>query len=311
MQAFATEVEEALTAGRAVVALESTLVAHGLPWPENLETAEAAEAAVRAAGATPATIAVLGGRVRVGLDRDELRRLASSESFAKASRRDLAGAVARGLDAATTVSSTLWVARSAGIKILATGGLGGVHRDAAVNFDISNDLDELARADGALVVCSGVKSILDMPATLEALETRGVAVVGYRTGTLPAFTTTTSGLPLDDRVDSAEEAAALVRAHRSLGLPGAVVLAQSVPEAVALDRGAMEAALAAAMAEASGLGLAGKALTPFLLDRLRMATGGRSLVANRALIVANAGLAGAVAASLAATPGGGKIRGAR
>lgn len=298
MHAIAPEVSQALSHGRAVVALESTLVAHGLPWPENLETALAAEAAVREAGATPATVAVLGGRLRIGLDRAELEHLASSGTFAKASRRDLAGAVARGLDAATTVSSTLWIARSTGIGVMATGGLGGVHREAAITFDISNDLDELGRADGVLVVCSGVKSILDMPATLESLETRGVVVAGYRTDTLPAFTSPSSGAVLETRLESPGEAAALVRAHRTLGLPGAIVLAQPVPEAVALDRDAMEAALATATDEARALGLVGKALTPFLLDRLRGATGGRSLQANRALIVANAGLAGAVAAAL-------------
>lgn len=295
---LAPEVAQGLSRGGAVVALESTLVAQGLPWPENLETARAAEGAIRAAGAVPATIAVIGGRVKVGLDGAELEDLARSGAFLKAGRRDLAGAVAQGRDAATTVAATLWVARGAGIGVMATGGLGGVHRDAAASFDISNDLDELARADGVLVVCSGVKSILDVPATLEALETRGVAVVGYQTGELPAFTSTSSGLALETRVESPGEAAGLVGAHRGLGLPGAIVLAQVVPEAFALDRGELEGALAVALAEARERGVAGKALTPFLLGRLREATGGRSLRANRALIVANAGLAGAVAAAL-------------
>ena len=295
-------VARAVGQSAAVVALESTLIAQGLPWPENLETARAAEAAVRRSGATPATIAVIGGRVRVGLEDSELERLARSGSFLKANRRDLAAAVAGGRDAATTVSATLWVARSVGIGVLATGGLGGVHREAASTFDVSNDLDELARADGALVVCSGVKSILDVPATLEALETRGVAVVGHRTGDWPAFTSTSSGLALEARVDSPAEAAALVRAHRELGLPGAIVLAQPVPADVALDRDEMERALALALAEARDRGVAGKALTPFLLGFLRDATDGRSLRANRALIVANAGLAGAVAAALAQGP---------
>jgi pseudouridine-5'-phosphate glycosidase len=298
MQIIAPEVSQALAEGRPVVALESTLVSHGLPWPENLETATAVEAAVRDAGATPATIAVMGGRIRLGLSAAEREQLARSGSFVKASRRDLGSAVARGLNAATTVSATLWIARTRGIAVLATGGLGGVHRDASTSFDISNDLDELARADGTAVVCSGVKSILDMAATLDALETRGVAVVGYRTDTLPAFTTASSGLPLDSRVDGPEEAAALVRAHRALGLPGAVVLAQPVPEHVALDRAEMESALEAALAEARARGVAGKAVTPFLLDRLRFATEGRSLLANRALVVANARLAGEVASAL-------------
>ncbi len=297
------EVAEVRERGGAVVALESTLVAQGLPWPENLETAREAEAAVRAAGAVPATVAVLAGLVRVGLSGAELEHLARSGTFAKAGRRDLAAAVASGLDAATTVAATLWVARRCGLGVLATGGLGGVHRDAATTFDISNDLDELARADGALVVCSGVKSILDVPATLDALETRGVAVVGFGTSTLPAFTSPDSGLPLETRADSPAVAAALVQAHRALGLPGAIVLAQPVPPGVALDRDEMEQSLALALAEARERGIAGKALTPFLLEHLRRATGGRSLRANRALIVANAGLAGAVAVALAAEDG--------
>jgi pseudouridine-5'-phosphate glycosidase len=297
-------VAEALAAGRAVVALESTLIAHGLPWPENLETAREAESAVRRAGAVPATVAVLGGVIRVGLSAGEVEQVARAGRFVKASRGDLAAAVARGLDAATTVSATLWVARRHGVGVMATGGLGGVHRGAATTFDVSTDLDELARADGALVVCSGFKSILDLPATLDALETRGVPVVGYRTGELPAFTTVSSGLPLEVRVDDPAGAAAVVRTHRALGIPGAVVLAQPVPESEALDRDAMEAALAAALDEARAQGVTGKAVTPFLLDRVRRATGGRSLRANRALVVNNAGLAGEVAVILAGSPAG-------
>jgi pseudouridine-5'-phosphate glycosidase len=296
----APEVAGALGEHRAVVALESTLLAHGLPWPQNLETAREAEEAVRRGGAVPATIAVIGGRIQVGLTADELERVARPGRFVKASRRDLATVVARGGDAATTVSATLWLARQAGIDVMATGGLGGVHRDAAISFDVSNDLDELARADGALVVCSGVKSILDIPATLDALETRGVVVVGYATGELPAFLARTSGLRLEARVDSPAEAGSLVRAHRALGLPGAVVLAQPVPAADALDPVAMETALQAALADARTQRVTGKAVTPFLLSRIRQATDGRGLRANRALIVANAELAGKVAAELAA-----------
>ncbi|MDR3635797.1 MAG: pseudouridine-5'-phosphate glycosidase [Isosphaeraceae bacterium] len=281
-----------------MVALESTLIAHGLPWPDNLETALASEAAVRRAGAVPATIAVLDGILRVGLSEAEVEHVARSGRFLKASRRDLGMVVARGLDAATTISATLRIARMHGVSVLATGGLGGVHREAAVTFDVSTDLDELAQADGALVVCSGVKSILDIPATLEVLETRGVPVVGYRTDDFPAFTTLSSGLSLDMRVDAPSEAAALVQAHRRLGLPGAVVLAQPVPETEALGREVMESALAVALTEARSLGIKAKAVTPFLLDRLRQATEGRSLRANRALIVANAELAGAVASVL-------------
>lgn len=285
---------------RVRVALESTLIAHGLPWPDNRETARASEAAVREAGAEPATIAVLGGSIRVGLTPEELERLARAPAGAvlKAGRRDLAWAVARGLDAATTVGATLWIARRHGIGIMATGGLGGVHRGAGSTFDVSADLDELARADGALVVCSGVKSILDVPATLENLETRGVAVVGYRCDEFPGFTTTSSGLPVEARVDSPGEAAEVVRAHRRLGLPGAIVLAQPPPADLALSRDEVESALDAALRRAEGRGVSGKAITPFLLDALREATGGRSLAANTALIVANARLAGEVATEL-------------
>ena len=283
------------------VALESTLIAHGLPFPANLRTALASEAAVREAGSEPSTIAVIGGAIRVGLTREEIERLAGPGQAIKASRRDLAAAVAGGLDAATTVSATLWIARTRGFGVMATGGLGGVHRGAGASFDVSTDLDELARADGCLVVCSGVKSILDVPATLERLETSGVTVVGYRTSEFPAFTTTTSGLTIDTRVDSPEEAADLVRAHRMLALPGAIVLAQTPPADLAIAGDEMESALAEAMARAEATGIAGKAITPFLLDAIRVATGGRSLAANEALIVANAGLAGAVARELVRT----------
>ncbi len=297
---IAPRVAENLHAGAGLVALESTLVAQGLPWPENLETARAAEASVEQAGAMPATIAVVGGRVVVGLDAAGLEDLARSGRFAKANRRDLATAVARGTDAATTVAATLWIARAVGIGVMATGGLGGVHRDAGRSFDVSNDLDELAHSDGSVLVCSGVKSILDVPATLESLETRGVLVVGYRTDHLPGFTVRSSGLPLEVRVETPDEAAALARTHRRLGLPGALVIGQEVPAAVALGREESETVLAKALDEARSQGIVGKALTPFLLGRIREATGGRSLVANRALIVANAGLAGEIARVLAA-----------
>jgi pseudouridylate synthase len=299
MHDVSPEIIDALANGLGVVALESTLIAHGLPWPDNLETARRSEEAVRRSGAVPATIAVIGGRIRVGLLDEELDRMARSDQYLKASRRDLSGIVARGLDAATTVSATLWIAKKVGLGVLATGGLGGVHRGASTTFDISTDLDELARADGMAVVCSGVKSILDVPATLDSLETRGVAVVGYRTSTFPAFTTASSGLPLDARVETPAEAARVVRAHRDLGLPGGVVIAQPVDDREALDRDVMESALTEGLNLARSRGIAGKAVTPFLLEHLRLATGGRSLVANRALIVANARLAGELAAELA------------
>lgn len=295
----APEVAAALLGGRGVVALESTLITHGLPWPDNVEVARASEAAVRAAGAVPATVAVLGGAIRVGLADEEIVALARAPGCLKAGRRDLAACVARGLDAATTVSATLRVAHLAGIGVMATGGLGGVHRGAGATFDVSTDLDELARADGMALVCAGVKSILDVPATLEVLETRGVAVVGYGTDTFPAFTAASSGCPVEHRVDAPGEAARLVRAHRDLGLPGAVVFAQAVAAGVAVPDDLMAAAIAEALAAAAEGGVAGKAATPFLLDRVRQATGGRSLAANKALIIANAALAGRVAAELA------------
>lgn len=300
----APEVADAIAERRGVVALESTLIAHGLPWPESLQTARASEDAVRRAGAVPATVAVLDGIPRIGLTDDELERIArpsqdpEAPAFQKASRRDLAVVVAKGLCAATTVSATLFLARSAGLSVMATGGLGGVHRDASRTFDVSSDLDELARADGCLLVCSGVKSILDIPATLEVLETRGVAVLGYRTNDFPAFLTRSSGLSVEDRVESPGEAALVLRRHQELRLPGALVLAQPVPESVALDREAMEEALAIALAEAGAQGVTGKGVTPFLLGRLHHSMGRLSLSANSALIVQNAALAGRVAVEL-------------
>ncbi len=326
-------VEDAMARCKAVVVLESTVIAQGLPWPENLATARAAEAVVRSVGAEPATIAVVDGTVRIGLSDQELFEMAgcaaTDESpraggeslspeflsptgrrpWTKANRRDLAAVVAAGGRAATTVSATLWIARRFGREppVMATGGLGGVHREASTSFDVSTDLDELARADGALVVCSGMKSILDLPATLESLETRGVLVVGYRTGELPGFLTRSAGLPLEHRVDSPAEAAELVRVHRWLGLPGAIVLAQPVPESEAMDPDPLRHALEQALDDARRRGIAGKPLTPFLLEAIRRSTGGCSLRANCALLVANARLAAEVAVELASarTPGGG------
>jgi pseudouridine-5'-phosphate glycosidase len=301
------------------------VIAQGLPWPENLETARALEAAVRGVGAEPATVAVLGGVLAIGLTDAQLVEVARAAatapssaaapagglaapkgtppegpSWAKANRRDLAPIIAAGRHAATTVSATLWVARRFALEplVLATGGLGGVHRDAAISLDISTDLDELARADGALVVCSGLKSILDLPATLEALETRGVLVVGYRTDELPDFLVPSSGLPLEHRVDSPSAAAELVRAHRALELPGAIVLAQPVPDEFGLDAESLRAALDDACGHARRQGITGKSLTPFLLEAIRRHTAGRSLWANRALLIANARLAAEVALAL-------------
>ncbi len=295
------EARAALDAGRPVVALESTLIAHGLPWPVNLETAQGAEAAVREAGAVPATIAVLDGILRVGLDAPELERIATAAPGAvlKASRRDLGALAAQRRTAATTVSATLWIARRAGIGVMATGGLGGVHREATTTFDISSDLVELARADGALVVCSGIKAILDVSATMEYLETVGVAVVGFGTNRLAGFTVRELEWELEHVAANASGAAEIVAQHRALGLPSAIVLTQPVPAAAALDAKTFRTAMAAALTEADAENIRGKAVTPFLLSEIQRSTGGASLRANQALILANAGLAAAVAADLA------------
>jgi pseudouridine-5'-phosphate glycosidase len=305
---FYAEVADALAAGRPLVALESTVIAQGLPWPENLETARAAEAAVRSAGATPATVAVRAGVIHVGLSDSECMELARAAigvpdrpGVAKANRRDLSGVIARRQDAATTVSATLWIARRLRLApvVMATGGLGGVHREATMSHDVSTDLDELAHADGALVVCSGFKSILDVPATVEEVETRGVPVIGYRTDLLPGFLTRSSGLPLEQRVDSAAAAAELVQVHRDLALPGAIVLAQPVPEAHAIDPDLLRSVIETALEQARCRQARGKDLTPFLLDSIRSALPGTSLAANCALLVANARLAGEIAVAIA------------
>jgi pseudouridylate synthase len=318
-----SEIREALATGKAVVGLESTVIAQGLPWPDNLNTARAVEVTVRDSGAVPATIGLLEGLIRIGLTENELTQIAASSSndqgctrdtraeaagvppgfkLAKANRRDLGAIVARGGFAATTVSATLWIIRRFRLEpfVMATGGLGGVHRDASVTFDVSTDLDELARADGAVVVCSGLKSILDVPASLEAMETRGVLVVGYCTDVLPGFLAHSSGLPLEHRVDTPDEAAAVVRSHRALRLPGAIVLAQAVPVEAGLDPAMLHAVLDDALADAVTRQITGKALTPFLLESIQRATDGRSLRANCALLVANARLAAEVAVALLA-----------
>jgi pseudouridine-5'-phosphate glycosidase len=294
-------VRAAVVAGRPVVALESTLIAHGLPWPVNVETARASEAAVRAAGAVPATIAVLGGVPTIGLSDAQLDRLATAPGVRKASRRDFGAAVALGQDAATTVSATMALARQVGIRVFATGGIGGAHRDADP-FDISADLSELARTP-VLVVCAGAKSILHLPRTLEILETGGVPVVGYRTDAFPAFYVRghTPALPVSARVESPAQAAALFAAHVRLGGGGAV-LAQPCPEDVAVPAAEFDRWLAAAEADAREDGVTGAKVTPFLLARLAELSGGRTLAANRALIVANARLAAEVAGALGTGP---------
>lgn len=293
------EVAAALAGGHAVVALESTLIAHGLPWPRNLETARSAEAVVRAAGAVPATVAVLDGRIRVGLSGVEIERLAAAKGVAKLSRRDLPIALATGRPGATTVSATMICAALAGIAVFATGGIGGVHRGGESSLDVSADLEELARTPVA-VVCAGAKAILDLPRTLEYLETRGVPVIGYRTDRFPAFYLRDSGLAVDHRTESAAEIAAIMRAKWNLGLAGGLVIANPIPEADALDAAEFESALAAALRDAEAGGMVGKSLTPYLLRRVAALTQGRSLAANVALILDNARLAAEVAVAYAA-----------
>jgi pseudouridine-5'-phosphate glycosidase len=296
--ALREEVAAALADGAAVVALESTIVTHGMPWPQNAETAAAVEATVRAAGATPATIAVLDGVVRVGLAEDELARLASASDVRKASRRDLGALVAQRASAGTTVAATMFVAAAARIPIFATGGIGGVHRGAARTFDISADLTELGRTPVA-VVCAGCKSILDIPKTLEFLETQGVPVLGYRSDEFPAFFARTSGFPLDHRLETPRALADTIAAERRLGVNSGILIANPIPETDALPAAEIDAIVAEAVREAEATGVAGKALTPFLLRRVNEATGGRSLSANIALVENNARLAAEIAVDLA------------
>jgi len=293
-------VAAALDAGRPVVALESTLIAHGLPWPLNLQTARAAEAAVREEGAVPATIAVCRGRPTIGLLDSELEELARGNKVLKASRRDLADAVARGLTAATTVAATMFLAHQVGIRLFATGGIGGAHRGTDHSWDISADLLELSRTPVA-VVCAGAKSILDVSRTLEVLETHGVPVVGYGTDEFPAFYLVSSGEPVSARVDTPEQAAALLSIHWQLGGAG-VVLAQPVVADVAIAEGEFESALKQAERKAADASVRGKELTPFLLARLGEVTEGKTLRANQALVIANARLAARVARVMGKNP---------
>ena len=292
------EVRDALDAGRPVVALESSLIAQGLPVPHNLETAMAAEREVRAAGAVPATTAIEGGRLVVGADAALLGRLADPERrIAKAASRDIGPLLASGGLASTTVSATLRAAAAAGIGIIATGGIGGVHRGAGSTFDVSGDIDELA-ATPVAVVCSGAKSILDLPATLELLETRRVPVIGYGVDELPAFYSVRSGLPLVHRVDTAREAATLLKAHRAIPGAAGVLIVQPPPTELAIDASEVEAWIAEALRAAEDGGIRGGALTPHLLSHLARASGGRTLRVNIGLIVRNARLAGEIAAAL-------------
>jgi len=282
---------------RARVALESTIITHGMPYPENVATARAVEDEVRRAGAEPATIAVVGGRIRAGLTDGEIERLAQTRGVLKLSRADLPYAVARGLDGATTVAATMICAHRAGIGVFATGGIGGVHRGAAESFDISADLEELARTPVA-VICAGAKGLLDLPKTLEYLETRGVPVIGYRTDEFPAFWSRRGGLRAPMRCDSPAEIADVLRAQRALDMPAGALICNPIPEADEIPRQEMEGYIEAAVAEAVRRGATGKAVTPFILAHLVEITGGRSLRANIALVKSNARLAAELALEL-------------
>jgi pseudouridine-5'-phosphate glycosidase len=290
-------VRDALAEGRPVVALESTVIAHGLPRPANVEIARAMEAAIRAEGAIPATIALLDGEIVVGLDDAQLERLGNEDGVLKASRRDLAPALARRASAATTVAGTLACAALAGIRIFATGGIGGVHRGAAHSFDISADLDELARSP-VLTVCAGAKAILDLRLTLEYLETRGVPVIGFQTDELPAFYSRESGLAVPHRADTVDEVAEIARAQWQSGLGGGILVTCPIPVEHALPPASVESAIAEALAKAEEQGIHGPALTPFLLARVATLTGGESVAANSALLLNNATWAARFGAAL-------------
>jgi pseudouridine-5'-phosphate glycosidase len=291
------EVAEALAAGRPVVAFESTIISHGMPYPRNIETATAAEDIARAAGVVPATVALLDGRIAVGLDRGELERLAHEKDVLKVSRRDLSWALAAGRTGATTVSATMLGARLAGIDVFATGGVGGVHRGASETFDLSADLTELA-STSVCVVSAGAKAILDLPKTLEMLETLGVPVVGFNTPEFPAFYSRSSGIPIPLRADSPDQIASMLQLQRSLGLPQGILVANPVPEEWEIPRAMMDAWIDRAMKDLSERGISGKAVTPFLLSRIVELSGGASLETNVKLFHANVRLACRIACAL-------------
>tara|TARA_R110002072_G_scaffold49277_22_gene134024 strand:+ start:223 stop:1155 length:933 start_codon:yes stop_codon:yes gene_type:complete len=295
------EVRQAQAEGQGVVALESTVISHGLPYPQNRQTAQQLEATIRKGGAVPATVALLDGKIHVGLEDSQIERLADPKSeVAKVSRRDLAAVVASGDLGATTVAGTMFAAQLAGIELFATGGIGGVHRQGERTLDISADLQELARTPVS-VVSSGAKSILDLPRTLEVLETLGVPVVGYQTLDFPAFFTPESGLDLACGVANASQAAALIRAQRGLGLDNGILFANPVPETAALAEAQVAAWIDAALASARQDGVAGKDVTPYLLSYLHIHSQGATLAANRALLLDNARVAAEIATALAAT----------
>lgn len=292
------EVRNALEQGKPVVALESTIISHGMPYPDNVKTALTVEKTVRENGAVPATIAIIKGVPTVGLSEEEIEHLGKEGTkVVKVSRRDIPVVIAKKLDGATTVASTMIFAEMAGIKVFATGGIGGVHRGATETMDISADLEELHQTN-VTVVCAGAKSILDLGLTLEYLETKGVPVLGYKTEELPAFFTRKSGFKVDYRMDSPEEIAAAVKAKDALGLSGGMLVANPVPEEYSMDPDKIEAVISEAVEEAKALGIAGKKVTPFLLEKIRNVTGGDSLFTNVKLVLNNAALAAKIAAEL-------------
>ena len=292
------EVAEALASGKPVVALESTIISHGMPYPQNVETALKVEKTIRENGAVPATIAIIGGRLKAGLTPEEIEYLGKKgRAVTKASRRDLPVLVARGEDGATTVTTTMIIANLAGIKVFATGGIGGVHRGAETTMDISADLEELSMTP-VMVICAGAKSILDLGLTLEYLETKGVPVIGYGTEELPAFYTRKSGFKVDYRIDTPEELAAAFRAKLEMGLRGGMLVTNPIPEEYSMDPKRINAAIDQAIAECNEKGIKGKDTTPFLLARIKDITGGDSLDSNIQLVLNNARLAAKTAALL-------------
>ena len=292
------EVQKALAEGKPVVALESTIISHGMPYPKNVETAMLVEKTIRDNGAVPATIAIIGGRLKAGLSPAAIEYLGrSGRKVARVSRRDLAAIVARGADGATTVTTTMIIAHMAGIKVFATGGIGGVHRGAETTMDISADLEELASTP-VMVVCAGAKSILDLGLTLEYLETKGVPVIGYGTDELPAFYTRRSGFGVDYRVDTPAQLAAMFKAQQELGMKGGMLVTNPIPEQYAMDKEVIDAAIDQAVKESKEQGIHGKETTPFLLARVVELTGGDSLESNIQLVLNNAIVASKTAAEL-------------
>ncbi|HHT94708.1 MAG TPA: pseudouridine-5'-phosphate glycosidase [Clostridia bacterium] len=294
---YSEEVKKAKKEGQPVVALESTIISHGMPYPKNVETALMCEDIIRKNNAVPATIAVIDGRLKAGLSHDEIEYLAKAKGILKMSRRDLPAVVAQKQDGAATVAATMIIAALAGIKVFATGGIGGVHREASHTFDISADLQELAKTSVA-VVCAGVKSILDIGLTLEYLETMGVPVLGYQTDKFPAFYTDDSGFGVDYVVNDAEHAADIIRAKWGLGLQGGVVVANPIPKQYSMDKKYIDNIIKEALAEADKRGIKGKKITPFLLDKIKELTAGESLDANIKLVLNNSNVAAKIAYQL-------------